>query len=183
MRRNLSPGARPLVLHASAVASPYGALLFGGPSGTGKSSIARLLERGAGWPIMADEVTEVWQRGDRWIADDGSPAASMASRQGKLAHPDQRGTPIRAWFSLRQASSASDLPLSGRETCAAVVQAWLEVAGHSSPYDPVRGLKVFPYLVALARTIPARTLHFTLGDDTVDLVRTLSRHATTGEAS
>jgi hypothetical protein len=45
-------------LHASAVATPKGAILFAGPSGSGKSTIAAAMHR-IGYPLLADDICSI----------------------------------------------------------------------------------------------------------------------------
>jgi hypothetical protein len=60
-QRNLMP------LHASAVDTPRGAVLFAGPSSVGKSSLAAAL-LGRGYPIIADEICAVTQNEAKILA-------------------------------------------------------------------------------------------------------------------
>lgn len=54
-------GQERLVLHASAVATPHGALVFAGPPGRGKSTLAVALAQ-RGWPLITDDFLVIDQR-------------------------------------------------------------------------------------------------------------------------
>lgn len=170
MRLRLKATAEDFFLHASAVATPDGVALFSGPSGSGKSTVAELVSSQTSWPVMADDVTRIWVHGGVWVAEDGCHALfpSNGGHEWPISH--FRGVPVITWFSIRQAPRAASSVLMASEACARMVAAWLEVAGHSSPYDPIAGLRVFPGIVAFARSIPALTLDCTLYNDTVQVV-------------
>ena len=59
-----------LVLHASAVAAPAGALAFLGPAGRGKSTLAASFAR-AGLPFLSDDALALDEAGGRWRARPG----------------------------------------------------------------------------------------------------------------
>jgi hypothetical protein len=63
-----------LLLHAAAVVSEGAAVLFAGPSGSGKSATAARLHR-EGWGLLSDDVTEV--RADPWTALPAIPAVRL----------------------------------------------------------------------------------------------------------
>ncbi len=52
-----------LPLHGSAVATPWGAMVFAGPSGAGKSTLAAHLRK-AGFPLLSDDVCALSRRPD-----------------------------------------------------------------------------------------------------------------------
>lgn len=56
-----------LVLHASAVVTPQGAILFLGRSSTGKSSLAAALYQQKGFPVLADDLVALRiEQGQAW---------------------------------------------------------------------------------------------------------------------
>ncbi len=73
-----------VVLHASAVSTPAGAVAFAGPSGQGKSTVGALAAL-AGAPLFADDVLAL-DLGDRVVAHRGVPIARLRSRSGALAN-------------------------------------------------------------------------------------------------
>ena len=161
-----------IILHASAVVTPVGAALFAGSSGAGKSTIAALLAKCAGWPILADDATRVVFRDGAWGAENGA-----LTEGGRLRAPCEVWlAPVAAWFSIRQAPSVSCAPMAAHHACLCMFQAWLEVGGHSSPYDPVRALRAFSVISAMAAGVPALSLDFTLGIDTVRSITDTVKH-------
>lgn len=68
-----------LVLHASFVASPFGGLLFSGPSGVGKSTQASLWETYEGCQVINGDKPILLKEGDTWCAN-GSPYAGSSRR-------------------------------------------------------------------------------------------------------
>jgi hypothetical protein len=61
-----------LALHASAVATARGALLFSGISGSGKSTLALALHE-AGYPVLTDEIAAIRLSGDAPMVQPGNP--------------------------------------------------------------------------------------------------------------
>lgn len=58
-------------LHVSAVKTPSGIIAFSGESGAGKSTIAGLLNRKTGWPLVTDDVAVLRQQADIPLLDAG----------------------------------------------------------------------------------------------------------------
>ncbi|HEU4751801.1 MAG TPA: serine kinase [Armatimonadota bacterium] len=65
-----------LVLHASAVATPRGAVLFTGETGWGKSTLAAAMHR-AGHPLLADDVAALHVGDDRITLAPAFPALKL----------------------------------------------------------------------------------------------------------
>jgi hypothetical protein len=63
-------------LHASAVASPRGAVLVLAPSGTGKSALALALAH-AGWPLISDDILVLGRDGTGVYAHPGTPHVNV----------------------------------------------------------------------------------------------------------
>ncbi len=63
-------------LHASAVASPQGAVLVLAPSGTGKSALALALARG-GWPMISDDILVLGRDASGVHAYPGTPHVNL----------------------------------------------------------------------------------------------------------
>jgi hypothetical protein len=112
-----------LVLHASVVAGPGGAVGFLGPSGAGKSTLAAALVR-AGWWLLADDVLAVQEDADGaralptypclrlWpdvagqlgpAADDRSAGQAADKRRIAVARFASRTTPLRRLYLLEHA--------------------------------------------------------------------------------
>ncbi len=91
------------VLHAATVLGPGGALLLCGPSGAGKSTVAAVLHRVTGWPLLGDDAAVLGLAGgqatvgsctqDLRLWDDASdwlglpPGARLPRHGGKARHP------------------------------------------------------------------------------------------------
>lgn len=82
-----------LLLHASAVADGNRSFVFCGPSESGKTTIARLLQKR---DILTDETTAVVKRGNRYYAY----ATPFFGELGKVTK--NRGAPIKAIFFLHK---------------------------------------------------------------------------------
>ncbi len=162
--------ANRFMLHASAVITPVGVVLFSGPSRAGKSTMASLVSRHTGWPIMADDTVWVNKCGDVWNCEDAGFTVDRLEHNRCACNESITSAPICIWFSVYKARQPACMPLAPSETCAKLVQAWLEVAGHSSPYDPVCGLRFFQGAAVLAKAIRAMDLYCTLETDTVWLI-------------
>lgn len=186
MKNRMKVTANDFVLHASAVITPKGVALFSGPSGSGKSTVASLVAQHTGWPVLADDTVHLWKRHDVWVAEDGCKVLSLY-REKTLPFSFHNDGVVSVWYSIRQSTIAMCSKLTELEACTFMIQAWLEVAGHSSPYNPINGLRVFPGIVDFARTIQTRKLDCTLQLDTVRIVceigsqRILTKHAITGD--
>lgn len=96
-----------LVVHASYIETPYGAIVFTAPSGTGKSTQAELWKRHRGASIV---------NGDRAVLrfEDG-PMVFGYPMSGSSDDCNNRTLPLAALVRLRQAPENSIRRLSGRE--------------------------------------------------------------------
>jgi len=91
--------ARGFLLHASSVVRNGRAYLFTGPSGAGKTTIARLAPGDA--VVLTDEISYVRRIGDRYMAY-GTPFAGEFSESG-----EPLSAPVAAVFGLAWASDPS----------------------------------------------------------------------------
>jgi hypothetical protein len=69
----------PLVLHASAILAPDGAIAFVGKSGQGKSTLATCLGQ-IGWPLISDDYLVLRRIGEAWIAIPSYPGVRLWPR-------------------------------------------------------------------------------------------------------
>ena len=127
-----SSGPDGLFLHASAVATPAGAVLFLGHSTAGKSTIARKL--GAELPVLADDsvyaapdAAGTWRavdggfRFDRgWGLEDWQADVRERFRQGQ-------GIPLRKCFRIHQAAIARIDPMPPVELGRHLMDAAMEI--------------------------------------------------------
>ena len=67
------------IIHASCVKTPFGAILFVGPSGIGKTTQAELWEKYRGAKVLNGDRTILYQKGGAWYAA-GSPYAGSSKR-------------------------------------------------------------------------------------------------------
>ena len=104
-----------LILHASCVSTPYGGLLFSGPSGIGKSTQAALWERFGGGRLINGDRPILRPTEEGWLAY-GSPYAGSSH-----CHLNEC-CPVRAIVLLRQAPACSLRPLKGMEAFRRVFQ-------------------------------------------------------------
>ena len=94
-----------LLLHASLVDTPYGGILFSGPSGVGKSTQAALWETYERCEVINGDRPILYRSGSSWLAS-GSPYAGSSERYVN------RQVPVRAVFMLQQAADCEIEQLS-----------------------------------------------------------------------
>lgn len=114
-----------LPIHASAVQTAGGALLFLGPAETGKSTVRQLLEPYL--PALADDVVCLLPRPEggygvaavsNWALLQPLPASQVA---------ELRPVPLRAVLRLYRAAEPRLQPLTALETCRHLTEAFFEV--------------------------------------------------------
>ncbi len=104
-----------MILHSSCVDTPYGGILFSGPSGIGKSTQSDLWIKYEGAKLINGDRPIIRKTADGWYAY-GSPYAGSSR-----CHINEK-TPVRAIVMLRQAKENSLRKLSLREAMIAVYQ-------------------------------------------------------------
>ena len=136
-----------LLLHgASAVRNGRG-FVFSGPSGAGKTTIARLAPSGI--RLLTDEISYLRVAGEGFEAW-GTPFA------GELAQPGENiVAPLAALYFLRQAGENRIDPLSPSEALRLILKNTLFFA-----HDPVLVANVFALADRLARTVEVGELSF-----------------------
>lgn len=102
-----------LVVHASCIDSPYGGILFCGPSGIGKSTQARLWCNKKGARQINGDRPVLWRRDGSWEGW-GSPYAGSSK-----IHVNE-GCPISAAVVLKKASGCSIKRLAPAESFRAI---------------------------------------------------------------
>ncbi|MBN2394490.1 MAG: hypothetical protein JXR84_27400 [Anaerolineae bacterium] len=158
-----------LALHASCAYNEDGALLFLGPSGTGKSAMLRLLS-----PYMEvfaeDKVYITPQSNGRWKVVKGDaylPISLVASTEEDLAVSPS--VPLRAIFRLYQAPEPKLESVEPVTRCRYLTSAFFEVF-----YWPGESLTVkrraFVSLASIARDIPGYAFYFDLSPRTPDIL-------------
>lgn len=140
-----------LLLHASAVATDRGALVFLGQSGAGKSTISSMLHEA--WPgceKISDELLAV-------VADDstGGWRAHVTPFLGGDGLPHGRSWPLAEVYLLHQAREHRRSPLSPARALPELLRNALAYVAEAETADRVLGLAA-----RLSRDIPCYELHF-----------------------
>jgi hypothetical protein len=158
---------RVIAVHASAVATPGGALLFLGHAGAGKSTICRLLADR--FPALADDAVYLISRTDGvWRVADGNHRAFGGPLEvAQAAALD--GPTLRAVVRLYQDSASRLERIGPRQTCRHLADALFELAWpKTADASAVRAM--FLAVAQVARGYPGWELHFRPDDSTAGLV-------------
>jgi energy-coupling factor transporter ATP-binding protein EcfA2 len=151
-----------LALHASAVAVNGGALLFLGPSGTGKTTMCRLLS-GHTQTLAEDTVYLVPSAGGwKVIPGDRVALSKPLAREQATAAED---TPLQAILRLHQAPTPRLEPISILQTCRHLADAFFEVP-RQRKLERETKCAAFAYLATIARAVPGYRFHFDLSSQT-----------------
>jgi hypothetical protein len=160
---------RILAVHASAVCTRDGALVFLGPSGTGKSTIAGMLESRA--PLVAHDVVYLIpvQDNGKWFAADGGRRAY----DGPLSREEAAALdalPLRAVVRLFQTTAAPRLrPIGALAHCRYLTDALFEVAWQRD-HDTLKKRTLFADLAAVCRSTPGYEFYFDLSPRTLGML-------------
>ena len=139
--------ARGFLLHASSVVRNGRAFLFTGPSGAGKTTIARLAPADA--VVLTDEISYVRRVGDRYMAY-GTPFAGELSDSGEPV-----SAPVAAVFGLAWASDPSQERLTQGATVQMLMRNMLFFAA-----DPALTGHLLDTACDVAAAVPAFRLAF-----------------------
>ena len=149
--------ARVAVLHASAVRALRGALIFLGPSGTGKSTICALLQ-GRVAPLASDTVYLLRRAGEGWgVADGGRRALD-----GPLTEDEARSVqsvPLQAIVRLYQSRRSQVERLAPLALCRYLTDALFEVPWQRE-YGVALKRALFAGLAQVAREVPGYAFRF-----------------------
>ncbi len=142
-----------VLLHASAVVTTRGAVLFLGPSGRGKSTTARLV----GAPLLADDKVYLILRAGRWLVADASERDFSRILTVEEVNA-MEGIPLRAVCSITWDTEPWLERSDVIETCRSLLEAAFEL------YWQQRGRvetkkRIFAALAAVARAAPGYRLH------------------------
>lgn len=153
-----------LILHASFVETPFGGLLFSGPSGIGKSTQADLWVRHAGAQLINGDKTVLSPEPTGWWAH-GSPYA------GSSRCFVNRSVPLRAVVMLEQGAACILRRLPAGEAfrrlyANTVVNSW----------NAAYVARVCALLTALAAAVPVYQLTCTPDKAAVDILKTELEH-------
>lgn len=154
-------------MHASAARTEKGAMVFLGPSGTGKSTICQLLSPHA--PTIAlDAVYLVPRVGEGWAVARGDRRA----HQGPLSREEASGlrtVPLRAIFRLFQGSAPRLKRMNEVKTCQYLTDALFEMAWQRD-YDITAKKVAFADLAAICRSVPGYEFRFSLSPRTLEVL-------------
>ena len=111
------PTYRSVMIHASAVEYRGKALVFLGPSETGKSTISQLLAATLdGARVLADDMVDLdWQANNEWMVSDARPRLLQERAEGRSTSAAPR-VPLGAVFRLYQSPCPRLMPLRDLET-------------------------------------------------------------------
>ncbi|MDX9955371.1 MAG: hypothetical protein RBT75_14810 [Anaerolineae bacterium] len=171
MTDNKHPTYRGVLLHASAVEYGGKALVFLGPSETGKSTISQLLAATLeGARVLADDLAYLkWQNGQWQVVGDTSPNFQQEAF-ASLPVPISRGVPLGGVFRLFQAPLPRLEPLDNSKTGFYLMRALFEVFMHRlASIEEKRAC--FSSLSAVARWAPGYAYYFERSAQTTDALR------------
>lgn len=147
-----------LTIHASAVYTKKGALLFLGPSETGKSTICGLLAPYV-QQLADDAVYLIAQPTKRWevFKADGQAYNGIPGRNVLL---DSKGIPLYAVFRLYQAATPYLVLIDSLGCCRYLTNAFFEIPGQRH-CDTKTKCQIYSSLANIARAVPGYEFHFT----------------------
>ena len=168
----MTPALDPLdivAVHASAMRNEGGAVIFLGPSGTGKSTMYRLLSPYME-PLSTDAVYLVPQSDEGWCVAWGDGRVhgevKLSSVEEAAALPNAR---LRAVVRLHQALEPRLEALSALLTCRHLTDAFFEVTWQRDEPLAVKR-RAFANLARIARRLPGYAFHFDLSPRTPALL-------------
>jgi energy-coupling factor transporter ATP-binding protein EcfA2 len=165
------PIFKSVTIHASAVEFQGKALIFLGPSGTGKSTVSQLLVKVIEevHPLADDVISLNWQNGRRWIVDNAVQPLpkERIELQSSTFFPD---VPLGAVFRLYQASCPRLVPLCNLKTALYLIYAFSEMS-QRQPASISENRAYFVSLAAIARLAPGYELYCDRSPRTADIIR------------
>lgn len=170
-----------LILHASAVKADGEALIFLGPSRTGKSTIRRLLSDFSE-PLADDKICLGYQAILGWTVVDVTGFDLTTSLDSRDVFAPTK-VPLGGIFRLRQSTKIFIQPITPFETCRYLADAYLEVWENRKSSVSAKKL-AFARLALLAHSTVGYRLDFTLslqGDWFVEKWLSVSAQVTIGE--
>lgn len=147
-----------LFVHAAAAAVGSGGLLFTAPSGTGKTTQARLWQSCRGAKILCNDRTLLRRRGDQWLFSgypvDGSDPVSTAAQ-----------SPLSAVVVLRQAPENRIVRLSPSEALVALMGQMV-----MDNWDAAQRIHITQELLQLYQDLPIYRLSCTPDQRSVEVL-------------
>jgi len=165
------PAYKSVMIHASAVEYKSKALIFLGPSKTGKSTLARLLaETVADVRVLADDMMDLDRQADgSWMASDAC-SRIFKDTPGVCLAPVSLRAPLGAIFRLYQAPRPQLVTIPTSATCLHLIKAFTEVFPNQ-PKSLEEKKSFFACLATVARVVPGYELYFDRSAQTADMLR------------
>ncbi len=160
-------GAPPgILLHAGAVKTDRGALLFLGHSKAGKSTICNLLSKR--YELIADDMVHVqFEENTGWVANNIN--SYMEKREQYTSTKTRpNGVPIHAIMRIYQSKHVNSQQIPQKELCLQLTNSILEGIGQSSSYSGFSAKHYFHVVSEIARDISGWSLQFTKKNETLD---------------
>lgn len=161
-----------VALHASAVHNEDWALIFLGPSGTGKTTMYNLLSYYHSYmqPLSIDAVYLVPQANEGWYVACGDISVheeiKLVSLEEVAALP---GAPLRAVIRLYQASEPRLESIDALQTCRYLTDAFFEIPWQRDESLSVKW-RAFTNLARIARLSPGYVFNFDLSTRTSEVL-------------
>ena len=142
-----------LLLHSAGIVQGGMAHLFSGVSGSGKSTVCRLLSQEPGYSILHDDMVSVSQ------TEDGFQAWSTPL-SGEMPAKRNTGAPLRAAFFLKHGQTNYITRLSGRKAAGQLARSLVPPLIATNGSLAVKATESLRPVLALAESIPCYELHF-----------------------
>jgi ABC-type dipeptide/oligopeptide/nickel transport system ATPase subunit len=159
-------GVRSVAIHASAVCANSQALIFLGPSGTGKSTMCHLLDKYT-QTLALDAVYLVF-RGYEWKVLRGDGIAHGKPLPEERANSSE-GVSLRAIVRLHQTTDPSLEPIDALQTCRYLTDALFEIIRQREDNFETKRF-AFSCLATIARRVPGYQFHFDLSIRTPEIL-------------
>jgi ABC-type dipeptide/oligopeptide/nickel transport system ATPase subunit len=153
-----------VAVHASAVRADGGALIFLGPSGTGKTTMCHLLS-GLFEELAQDTVYLILRTGVWEVAKGDAIFHGIPLTEEKAATLE--GVPLQAVFRLYQAPATRLKPIDALHTCRYLTDALFEIVRQREDDLATKRL-AFANAAAIARSVPGYQFYFDLSSQTLE---------------
>jgi hypothetical protein len=160
----------PVSLHASAVCANGRALVFLGPSETGKTSMCLLLSEHT--RALALDAVYLIPRLGGWeaVKGDGRAHGRPISQQEVAV---AKSTPVQAIFRLYQARVPRLKAITPLQTCRYLTDALFEITRHRQD-DLETKRSAFSNLAKIARAVPGYEFYFDLSPQTIEALNNMT---------
>jgi len=156
-----------ILIHGAAAVMNNQALVFLGPSGTGKSTVCKTLESYV--QVIGDDRLYLIPQGSNWlVADATTPALERALTEEEAL--DLAGVPLSAVFRIFQSSESSAVPVDARQTCRYLSASFYEFFW-ARDLDIQIQKTVFSKIADISRKTAGFNLHFSQSTEIIDIIR------------